>query len=80
MAAVESMTPESGWAVGERFTAADVVFGGALAFFVGFGTIEASPRVAAYVERIKARPAYQASHSALWHAVKARSDGPAPPV
>ncbi|MEE8509181.1 MAG: glutathione S-transferase family protein [Myxococcota bacterium] len=63
MATVESMTPETGWALGEKFTAADVVFGGALAFFSGFEMMKASPKVAAYVERIKARPAYQASHA-----------------
>ncbi len=65
MATVESMTPEAPerWALGEEFTTADVVFGGALAFFSGFNMMKASPRVAAYVERIKARPAYQASHA-----------------
>ena len=65
MATVESMTPEAGWALGEQFTAADVVFGGALALFSGFKMMELSPKVAAYVERIKARPAYHASHAAL---------------
>ncbi len=63
MATVEAMTPAAGWALGEQFTAADVVFGGALAFFSDFGMMEASPRVAAYVERLKARPAYVASHA-----------------
>ncbi len=63
MATVESMTPETGWALGEKFTAADVVFGGALAFFSGFEMMKASPKVAAYVERLKARPAYVASHA-----------------
>ncbi len=63
MATVESMTPEAGWALGEQFTAADVVFGGALALFSGLKMMELSPKVAAYVERIKTRPAYQASHA-----------------
>ena len=63
MATVESMTPETGWALGDHFTTADVVFGGALAFFGGFNMIELSPKASAYVDRIKARPAYQASHS-----------------
>ncbi len=63
MATVESMTPEKDWALGARFTAADVVFGGALAFFSGFDMMKASPRVAAYLERIKARPAYRATHT-----------------
>ncbi len=60
---VESMTPETGWELGDRFTAADVVFGGALAFFAGFNMMEASPKVAAYLDRIKARPLYQATHA-----------------
>ena len=59
------MTPDSGWALGSRFTAADVVFGGTLAFFTGFGMIKASPEVVAYVDRIQARPAYQTSHAAF---------------
>jgi glutathione S-transferase len=54
MAAVESMTPASGWALGDRFTAADVVFGGTLGFAIQFGWIESpSAAVAAYVRRIK---------------------------
>ncbi len=65
LAAVESMTPEASWALGEAFTAADVVFGGTLDFFTGFGLLEASARVRAYIERLKARPAYQASHAAM---------------
>ena len=64
-ATVESMTPEAGWALGKQFTAADVVFGGLLAFFSGSPLMKTSPKVAAYVERIKARPAYQASHAGL---------------
>ena len=62
MATVEAMTPEIGWALGESFTTADVIFGGALAFFSGFGMMEPTPRVSAYIDRIKARPAYQATH------------------
>jgi len=60
---VESMTPNTGWALGERFTAADVVFGGTLDFSIRFQWIEPSPKVAAYVERIRARPAYRATHA-----------------
>ena len=62
MAMVESMTPEAGWALGERFTAADVVFGGTLDFAMRFGWMEPTPKVAAYVERLRARPAYKATH------------------
>ena len=62
LATVESMTPATDWAMGEHFTAADIVFSGALAFFTGFNMLDPSPKVAAYVQRLKARPAYAASH------------------
>ena len=64
MAAVEAMTPETGWVLGPRFSAADVVFGGTLDFSVRFDWMEPTPRVEAYVARIRERPAYVASHSA----------------
>jgi glutathione S-transferase len=68
LATIESMTPETDWAVGAQFTAADVVFGGLLDFAVQIGWL-ASPtaKVAAYVRRIKNRPAYRQSHDAAWH-------------
>jgi len=68
LATVESMTPLSDWALGLQFTAADVVFGGTLDVAVQLGWLESpSPRVAAYVKRIKERPAYRQSHDPLWH-------------
>ena len=62
MATVESMTPEAGWAVGEQFTAADVIFGGWLDFSTRVNWMKASPKLEAYLERIRARPVYQATH------------------
>jgi len=68
MATVESMTPLADWALGSQFSAADVVFGGMLDSAVQFGWLEApSARVAAYVRRIKSRPAYRQSHDPSWH-------------
>lgn len=65
MAAVQAMTPATDWALGERFTAADVVFGGTLDFSVAFGLLpEPTPEVMAYVERLRARPMYRATHPA----------------
>ena len=63
MATVESMTPEAGWAVGEQFTAADVVFGGWLDYSVRVKWMKASSKLAAYLERVRARPVYQATHA-----------------
>lgn len=37
LATIESMTPETDWSLGNKFTAADVVFGGLLDFAVQFG-------------------------------------------
>lgn len=68
LATIDDMTPEKNWAVGESFTAADIVFGGTLDFFVQTGSIEEpSDKLLAYVKRLKARPAYQASHDPSWH-------------
>ncbi|MCB1693564.1 MAG: glutathione S-transferase family protein [Pseudomonadales bacterium] len=68
MASVEAMTPEQGWVLGDAFSAADVVYGGTLDFAVQFGWIKApSASVAAYVNRIRARPAYRATHDPSWY-------------
>jgi len=68
MDTVEAMTPTSDWALHSGFSAADVVFGGTLSFAVQFGWLESpSPKVAAYVERIRQRPAYKKSHDPSWH-------------
>lgn len=68
MAAVDAMTPSTGWALETGFSAADVVYGGTLDFAVQFGWIETpTDKVAAYVRRLKARPAYRATHDATWH-------------
>lgn len=64
LATIEDMVPEeANWALGEHFTAADVVFGGLLDFSITFKWLEPSSKVAAYVERIRRRSAYQAAHS-----------------
>ncbi len=68
LATIEEMTPESGWALGEKFTAADIVFGGTLDFFIQTGQIEApTDKQRAYVRRLKDRPAYQATHDPSWY-------------
>jgi len=68
MATIEEMTPETDWALGGQFTAADIVFGGTLDFAIKFGWIEApSSKLTAYVRRLKDRPAYRQSHDESWH-------------
>jgi glutathione S-transferase len=63
--AMNEMTPAAGWILGDRFSAADVVFGGMLSFACQFGWIpDPAPQVTGYVERIRSRPAYQQANSA----------------
>jgi glutathione S-transferase len=45
--------------LGDRFSMADVIFGGTLRFMLRFGTIEARPAFTEYVERLNQRPALQ---------------------
>lgn len=44
------------WLLGERFTAADVLWGTALTWMTGFGLLEAVPPIKTYVDRWNARP------------------------
>jgi glutathione S-transferase len=47
------------WLLGERFSAADVLWGNALRWVTGFGMVEATPLIADYIARVMARPAEQ---------------------
>ena len=68
MTTVESMTPETDWAMGKQFTAADIVFGGTLDFAIQFGWLKSpTPKVSGYVRRIKNRPRYRETHDPSWH-------------
>ena len=48
---------------GNRFTAADVYVGSAVAWGLMFGSIEKRPAFEAYATRIQSRPAYQRTHA-----------------
>jgi glutathione S-transferase len=43
---------------GERFTAADILWGSALRWTTGFGLVPASPEIAAYIENVCGRPSF----------------------
>jgi glutathione S-transferase len=45
--------------LGDMFSMADVVFGGMLRFLTRIKMIDSTPQLAAYIERLDARPAYQ---------------------
>ena len=46
------------WLLGDRFSAADVVFGSTLNFAVTFGAFEKQKAYGEYLDRLTARPAY----------------------
>lgn len=52
-----SIVPETGHMLGARFSALDVYAGSHIGWAVQFGSVPATPRVAAYLERIQSRPA-----------------------
>lgn len=49
--------------LGERFSAADVVWGGALGWLTSFKIVDETPEVKAYVARVQARPAIKRAHA-----------------
>lgn len=50
--------------LGDRFTAADVMWGNALRWVTGFGMVEATPAIKQYIDRVMARPAQQRAQKA----------------
>ncbi len=59
VAAMEAAIGAGPWLLGDRFSMADVIFGGTLRFMMRFGMAEPLPTFAAYSERLAARPALQ---------------------
>ncbi len=55
--AVTDQLARGPWMLGERFSALDVLWGGALGWMTVFGIVEATPVIAAYAARVAARPA-----------------------
>ena len=45
--------------LGERFSAADILWGSALGWTMGFGLVATDPVLSAYVARVRGRPAFQ---------------------
>jgi glutathione S-transferase len=66
--AVSAQLATGQWLLGERFTAADVIWGTALQWTTQFKIVSATPEIAAYIARFAARPAIaraQAKDAAL---------------
>jgi glutathione S-transferase len=60
LAALRGALTPGPYILGERFSAADVLWGAALDWTTGFGMVETTPDIAAYLARHRARPAAQA--------------------
>lgn len=56
---IERQLERGPWLLGDRYTAADVLWASALGWILAFKLIPASAPVQAYVERFRARPAVQ---------------------
>jgi glutathione S-transferase len=61
--AMESALAGRDYILGDRFSMADVIFGGTLRYMVTFKMVEPSPVFTAYVDRLNARPALQRSEA-----------------
>lgn len=59
VATIEHAIPVTDYLLGQRFTMADVVFGGTLAYLLQFGLLEKSAPLVAYTDRLAERPAHQ---------------------
>jgi glutathione S-transferase len=60
---IDQAIGEGPYLLGDRFTMADVIFGGTVRYMLGFKMIEPRPRFTAYAERLSARPASQAAQA-----------------
>ena len=56
LAAVTDQLARGPWMLGDRFSALDVLWGGALGWMTAYGIVDATPTVAAYVARVADRP------------------------
>lgn len=52
------------WLLGERYTAADVLWGSALAWTTAFKLVPELPEISAYIARFQARPAVARARAA----------------
>lgn len=60
---IEQAIGKGPYLLGERFTMADVIFGGTVRYMLMFKMLEARPSFVAYVERLSARPAALAAQA-----------------
>ena len=63
LATLEQAVSAHDYIAGNRFTAADVYVGSAIAWGMMFGTMEKRPAFEAYAGRVTSREAYQRTHA-----------------
>lgn len=77
IATVRGQVGRGPWFLGDRFTAADLLWASALEWTMGFGIVEETPAFRALVDRVNARPAVIRAKAADAALVAARPpDGP----
>ena len=59
LSALEAQIARGPWVLGERFSAADVLWGTALNWTTQFGLVPKTDVIGQYIERAKARPSFQ---------------------
>lgn len=59
LSTLEAQLAKGSWILGEQFSAADVLWAAALGWTTQFGLVPRSDVIAAYIDRAKARPAFQ---------------------
>ncbi len=59
IASMESAIAGKSYVLGDRFSMADCIFGGAIRYLLRFKLLDATPTFTAYAERLAARPAAQ---------------------
>ncbi|MEQ1566143.1 MAG: glutathione S-transferase [Myxococcota bacterium] len=57
LTAMRAAIGDGPWLLGDRFTMADVIFGGTVAYMLRFGMLTPEPVFSGYAERLAARPA-----------------------
>jgi len=72
---IEHAIGDGPWLLGDRFTMADVCFGGTVAFMLRFGMLEARSAFTAYVDRIEEREARQRANAINARIVSERGIG-----
>jgi glutathione S-transferase len=75
LSATESAVAGKSFLLGDRFSMADVIFGGTVRYLTRFKMLEPSPSLTGYAERIAARPAFQRAEARNAQVVRERGLG-----